>query len=509
MSSRHHTRPWLEYLEDRTVPATVRLVSGTLLISNPTIMGSATALTLTQDAVVQNKFTVKDGPANNGTYSGVGNIDITGTNANDLVTINLKNNRYTGNLLVNSGGGSDSVAIIGGGAAGNAIGGNVTLVHGAGNESVNVNGVAGSGLTIGGSLTATNTYPGSHNTFQLGNTGAPTNVGGSVTLTNFADRGTTPAVQIGNGQFDTIGGGLSVQSGNVNNNVTVNLGKVVSSTLAQGVMIGNGFNVQTGAGNDTVAIVGANLADNAAGGTKTVGTTINGTTYISLGDGNNYFDVVGQRMPGAQIGGQETTFNGNVVYTAGNGNDSINLAGFGRGTGVGTTINGNLTISLGDGNNDFGDSVFAGGSNGGLSYSETTITGNLNLTSGNGNNVMDFYGINVQGTEAFTLGNGTNGTATAPILIRTPGSKLVWNSGNGNDYLQIASPLVNAAPQLFNVDIHFGNGDDTFQLGGVTLDKGGSITGTVDGGGRLTANVFLMDPTLWTIVAPFTITNFP
>ena len=93
-------------------------------------------------------------------------------------------------------------------------------------------------------------------------------------------------------------------------------------------------------------------------------------------------------------------------------------------------------------------------------------------------------------------------------MIRRPGSQLIWTSGNGNDYW-LATPLVNGAPLLFNVDIHFGNGNDTFQLSGAAGDKGGSITGTVDGGGRLTANVFLMDPTLWTIVAPFTLSNFP
>ena len=276
-------------------------------------------------------------------------------------------------------------------------------------------------------------------------------------------------------------------------------------------MIGNGLTVQTGAGNDTVAIVGANLANNTAGGMKTpgVGTVVNGNTYINLGNGNNYFDVVGGGTPAAQIGGQETTFNGNVTYVAGSGDDSINLAGFGRGTGVGTTINGNLTINVGDGNNDFGDLATGGGDNGGLDFSETTVTGNLNLTAGNGNNVMDFFGITVEGTEGFTFGNGNNGTLAVPMMIRTPGSKLNWTSGNGNNYLQLASPLVNGAPMLFNVNIHFGNGNDTFQLGGVGGDKGGSVTGIVDGGGRLTANVFVMDPTLWTLVAPFTLSNFP
>ena len=217
-------------------------------------------------------------------------------------------------------------------------------------------------------------------------------------------------MQIGGGKFDTIGGALNVQSATVNNNVTVDLGKVLvpsgSAGFAQGIMIGNGLNVQTGSGNDTVAIVGASAATGnlVVGSVKTpgVGTVINGDTYVNMGNGNDYFDVVGTRSPAAQIGGQETTFNGNVTYDAGSGSDSINLAGFGRGTGVGTSINGNLNIQLGDGNNNFGDEAFGGGNNGGFDFSDTTIAGNLNLTSGNGSNIMDFFGMNVQGTEAFT-----------------------------------------------------------------------------------------------------------
>ena len=189
MSARLRTRPWLEYLEDRTVPATVRLVNGMLLISNPTIMGSSTSLTVTQDPTIQNKFTVKDGIANNGTYSTVGNINITGTNANDVVTINLNNNTYTGSLTINTENGNDTIAITGGGATGNGISGSVSLLHGAGNESVNLNTVAGNGLNVGGNVTATNTTSGGHSVFQLGNAGAVTNVGGSVTLTDFADSG--------------------------------------------------------------------------------------------------------------------------------------------------------------------------------------------------------------------------------------------------------------------------------------------------------------------------------
>jgi hypothetical protein len=514
MPRRLRVRPTLELLEDRAVPATVRFVSGTLLISNPSLTGTSTSLTVVQDPTTANKFTVKDGAMPNGTYSGVGNINITGSNFRDLVTVDLNGKTYTGNLLVNTGNGDDTIAVTGGAAAGAGIAGNVTLLPGLGNDSVSLNTVAGKALTIGGNVNVTDTS--GLNTFQLGNAGAVTNVGGDVTITGFADRGATPAVQIGGGKFDTIGGRLSVQSVNTSNNVTVDLGKIVVPSgpagFAQGVQIGRGLTVQTGAGNDTVTIVGALASDNAAGGVKTpgVGTIINGDTYINLGEGNNYFDTLGTRTPLAQIGGQETTFNGNVTYVAGSGSDSIELAGFGRGTGVGTEVNGNLTVNLGDGNNNFGDMALGGGNNGGLDFVETSVSGNLSLTAGNGNNVMDFFGVRVGGSEAFHFGNGNNGTAAVPLLIRRPGGgTMTFTTGNGNNYLQIATPNINEAPVLFNLNVRFGNGDDTFQVGGAAGDRGGSITGSVDGGGRLTANVFLFDPTLWTVVSPFTLSNFP
>ena len=68
MPRRLRVRPTLELLEDRAVPATVRFVAGTLLISNPTITGSSTSPTVAQDPATANRFTVKDGVVSNGTY---------------------------------------------------------------------------------------------------------------------------------------------------------------------------------------------------------------------------------------------------------------------------------------------------------------------------------------------------------------------------------------------------------------------------------------------------------
>ena len=521
---RFRVRPLLEQLEDRTVPTSVRLVSGELIISNPLVVDGKAALTVT--ATANNTFQVVNDGASLGTYNVAGNIYIFGSTGMDSITFDLAGNNYTGNLLISPGNGSDSVNLLSTGGAGD-IAGNVTLIHGSGNESVSLNAApnATTGLTIGGSVVASNSTSG-YNTFALGNASASTTIGGGVTLSNFSDSGTTPAVQIGQGQFDTIGGALNVLGPTDNNNVTVNLGMILNANLAQGVSVGS-LTVNEGNGNDTVSFFGASVNDfNSGILTPGVGTVVNGNTLVQFGGGNDYFNVDGDRME--NIGGQETQFNGNVTYQAGNGNDSINLAGGPILSGIFVTIAGNLNIQLGSGNNDFGDEATAGGSNGGLDFTGTVVQGNLNLASGNGNNTMDYFGLQVNGNENFTFGNGNNGTANSPILIRNSGNQLNFSAGNGNNYLQLATPFPGQPPltslPVFNVNIQFGNGNDTLLLGypssgppfpiqpgfpGETGldDQGGILTGRVSAGNGLN-NVFMQSP-LWMISSPFLLTGFP
>jgi len=59
------------------------------------------------------------------------------------------------------------------------------------------------------------------------------------------------------------------------------------------------------------------------------------------------------------------------------------------------------------------------------------------------------------------------------------------------------------APGSFNVNVHFGNADDTFTLN----NAGAFLSGLVDGGGRFTANIF--NYIAGTIVSGTTISNFP
>jgi hypothetical protein len=105
----------------------------------------------------------------------------------------------------------------------------------------------------------------------------------------------------------------------------------------------------------------------------------------------------------------------------------------------------------------------------------------------------------VGGELAFNLGNGTD-TVT---VVNAPAGPLSWASGNGNDSLTLA-PTV--AGQTWTVAVRFGTGDDTFSLAGTAT--GQILTGLVDGGGRVTANVFQDNPGPWTL-EDFTLRNFP
>jgi hypothetical protein len=151
-------RPHLsvETLEDRCVPATVTLSGSNLLISNPTynFATRSTSLTLTQ--VAQNKFTVVDSGRFNGTYGGVSNISVTGTNAPGAVTVDLNGLTYTGNLSVSMGNGSDTFTVTSSGAGtGGAVLGNLSFNHGYGNSTVSLNGAGTTPMTYGGTVQVT------------------------------------------------------------------------------------------------------------------------------------------------------------------------------------------------------------------------------------------------------------------------------------------------------------------------------------------------------------------
>jgi hypothetical protein len=427
--------PRIEALEDRTVPATYRLISGTLFVTNQT--GDLTITGVTGTSVQ-----VQDGAGPLLTFTGIGNVNVTGTNLANKITFNTTA-QFNGNFFVNGGNGNDTVEVSGGkllgnitamgglgndsftfNQAGNTIGGNVGYSDTAGNDTLNFNG------SILGSTTATG-----GNTINIGG-GAAFNLAGNATFTNTGDG--FPVVA-------TVDGGG-----------TGTFGKSLSFT--------------TGSGADTVTFAAAD--------------TVGGTTNINLGHGANAFAAT------------DTVFNGSFSFTGGVGIDDVALNGV-------VKFNGNATVNTGDGDNTYAlTSAFeaagsfnltAGNGNNAIGDFGGAVAGDLNVTLGNGTNSFNLTG-STGGNLNFQLGNGDNtlsDDATATIA-----GKLRIRSGNGNN-----SYTANGVG-TYNLDVVFGSGDDTFTYAGA----GAVLNGLLDGGGRVTANSFVqgaatLSPTL--VIANF------
>ncbi len=357
----------LEVLEDRWVPATVRFISGSLFVSNPLITGGSASLTLKQTAA--NTFQVLDGSANVGTYSGLSNLYVTGSNAKDTITVNLNGNAYTGNLFVSSGNGNDTVALANSGAAAGTVAGNVNVLTGLGDDSVGIN--SGSSTIAVGGAVQVNSQQG-NDTFTLGNGNGATTVGGDLMVAGFAN------VTLGAGQSDSVGGNLTIQSAAV---ATSN-----ALTLADNFTVGKNLTYTGGNGANTVNLFGF---------------TVEGDAVFNLGAGSNSIVT-------PIFNNKPYTIGGNLTITAGSGNntitpfqnDSTTVADF-------PVVNGNMNISLGDGNNNLNQAI-----------GWVLIGGDLNVTAGNGNNALaDLF---TAGNETWNIGNGNN---TADVFT-TLGGKL-------------------------------------------------------------------------------------
>jgi hypothetical protein len=170
---------------------------------------------------------------------------------------------------------------------------------------------------------------------------------------------------------------------------------------------------------------------------------------------------------------------------------------------AGSTINGNLSLTLAAGNanlsgNIGGNATVRALDNGmNFRFDTGTIAGALNVFGGNGANLAaaPLTGT-VRGVMTVNFGNGNNGTWNFNTGFSV-GRPLRWTSGNGPNQVALN------APGNFNLNVQFGNADDTFTLN----NAGAVVSGRVDGGGRITANVF--NYLAGTIGSPFTLSNFP
>lgn len=414
------------------------------LLISPGPSQSALGLTLTQTAV--NTFSVIDRGKALGSYGPVANVAITGGNGDDTVTVNVGQFAYAGSLYANTGNGNDGISLQG---AGGALLGNVTLLTGNGADTVALNRSGGGAMTFGGAVRVLG-GAGSH-TANLGNAGGPTHFGGSLDLVGFNN------VSLGAGGADTLGGSVTVRSG--------------ANPFGLNVFVSNRFFIAHdltaigGAGNDTV--------------TFEDGGALGGNLTADLGGGRNELNV-GGNGPAVVVGGS-------VRYTAGDGDDTIDLAN-------NASIGGDLFVDLGGGNNTmFFDQPLS-------------VGGNMSVNLGNGTNAWNGgVNANVGGDLSVTLGNGNNHIVVYPRT--TVGGTFRLRSGNGNTALTFNNSFA-PAPVHYRVDVLFGSGDDSFTLAGGLGGGSGSLSGTVDGGGRINGNVFDQGPS-WALLPDFRLVNFP
>jgi hypothetical protein len=412
----------LETLENRWLPASVTFVSGYLIIQ-PSSGEAALNLTVTQSS--PNHFTVKDGASTLGTFGPVSNIDITGGNGADSITVNLNALTYTGNIQsINTGNGNDSVSITGGGA----ILGSTNIQTGAGNDSVSL--ASTTPTTFGGPVQLTDTL--GINTATVG--GAGSTFGGDVTIQGYQN------TTLGAGS-DSFNGNVTIQNNFLagNDSITINVAVIQKS-----------LNVSTGAGSDLVTVTKA---------------TVNGSTQFNLGEGNDTFTATG---------GANVSFNGNFSFNDGSGNDSVSVtagATFGgmttrftlgdgtdtvNMTGAATSVFGDLAVTLGSGN----DSVTV----------DATVFGGMRWNLGNGNDTVTIG--NAPGSTLFWNSGNGNDSVTFGDATNSAGETWTVNMrfGTGNDTLTLAGNGTVASPEGLTGFIDMGG-----PPGGNQFDPTGSL----------------------------------
>jgi hypothetical protein len=457
MARQRRVRLDVEALEGRLVPATVRFFGSNLFIS-PSAGEPALNLVVTQPAA--NTFAVTDQARAAGTYGPVGTLFITGGNGADSITVDFSGRTYTGSLTANTGNGNDTFTIRSTGGAG-AILGNTFLSTGVGNATVNLNSTGTTAVTFGGLLFAS--ARGGNDSVTFGNGSAVSRVGGDFFLTGYNN------VQLEQGSNDTFGGNVTILLGNNPRPLLLDQGVFAGSEVAT---VAGSFTIVGGPRSDLVGLRGL-----------IIGKDLN----VQLGNGvgpDPFSGRLGNTFIISSSSGSTTVINGNLNYTSGSGADSIDL-----GSGV---INGNLGINVGDGNDSITLETFT---------TPTIINGNLTINAGNGNvfigGIVGSTGNTalIAGNVSINLGNG-NDTVSFDAGGRVGGT-ISYTSGNGNNHLTLAGA------QTYIVNVTFGNGDDTFTLNNAAA----VLTGRIDGGGRIVANVFQV--LAGTIGSPFTLVNFP
>lgn len=453
--NRSRFTPRVEMLEDRTTPATLRLIGGNAFISNP----ATSTLSLTATGI--NTFNLTDG-ALSVNFTAGGTVFITGSNKADTINFDVAGNSFTGSLFVQGCNGNDTINIFSS-VDGGELRGNVTAITGRGNDTLNLNNTAATAMTFRGRIQALNTV--GNDVINLGNATGVTTFLGDVLSTGFSD------VNVGFGAADVYGRDLIVrllhqtQPLDVFMDANITFGRDVTiygTPLADTVnilgpdTIGRNLNISLGVGNDFIIVSDVDVF---AGGPLTV----QGNFNLDMGQGDNSYDL-------------DDPFQvfGDMNIWGGNGQNFVN--NFNGSTG------GDLRAFFGNGDNNIN-----------LATTGLTIAGDFHYTAGNGFNAIGFADVVIAGMVDIHLGNGNNVvTAIDPAVF---GGTFNLQTGNGDNNLS----FVYFSPILLDLNVQFGNGNDTVLVFGTTL------TGTVDGGGG--TNTFI-DAGGNTYLPTFTLVNF-
>jgi hypothetical protein len=343
-------------------------------------------------------------------------------------TKNLGNFNVTGNLTLNLGTASDTVAIdLGGGT----LPGNLAITTSPTNSSKSdivtlaSGGVAGK-LSVNTAGGADELYVGIGGAFKVGGNAAINMTGVNESTLNgtvggFTYTGDGTPINLTFGMTSVLEGNLVVTGtggndylwffGKLTGSLITNLGQG-NNTVVVGGEVGGSVTIMTGAGNDIACINGsARVLGNAA---------------VLLGAGNNYF----------QIGGNAAVYS-ELTVTAGAGADSINFSGF-------SFVGGNANLLVGDGANQYS-----------FNDMNPEVAGSFRLTAGTGNDDIGQFSTKIGGNASFAVGNGDNSITFCGSIY----GNVDWRSGGGRDEVEI----IDAYPGDFRLEM--GAGDDTLFVG--------------------------------------------
>jgi hypothetical protein len=562
--------PRLEWLEDRLTPTNVSAsVTGTTLTIAKT--AGDDSLTITRGATFEtvtvattagntinntgaafaagpiNSVVVKFGTGSDsltfdGTANGfinlTGNLSISGTGGDKIVSVHGLNVQGGGKLMVSLTGSGKEIATF----TDVNVSGAATLSHpGTGDANVNIttalstsNNWGGLAITsgVGKDITAIN------DTNFAGSVTINDGVGGSGTSSN----GSVTRLQAKNdANLTTIAGNLSVSAAsggsatvvsdyNVTGNVSINTGPGLSGSPAQeGFVLEESRAFPASAtpvigGNVTITgtatpmnsllvamalagaplIVDGNVTVN-AGGAGQVAVLMqdlsvpHGSTAITLGAHTTAQVTIAASTGPAAFGALNITSSGNNAGTF--------LIGSTAQSSIPTDFAGSVKVSLGGGN-DLIQVGFVGG--------PVDIMGNLSISGTGGNKTITAADLRLIGTGNLNLALAGSGTEASNFTdVNVAGAATITHPGAGNTTFTIANTgLSNTENQWGSLSITNGQGADTNQIddtnfaGSVKINNGPGQSGnTSQGGGGITRFATVHDPHLTTIAGGVTITT--